>query len=273
MDLDNGLQLIAKRPYQSARPGEELVTEARFYRETASLGELPIPLYIGEFAGTVVLEYRDLKPFSFKEGASEAHAKASVEALADWHAAFSGHTFDWLPNFNDAAVLEGIQRSYDSSWSDNRTRLIELLPAFAETGDALVGRLAGTLEPLGQSPTLAHGDAHAENLPLTDQGVLILDWQDPQIIHPAFDLAVFTTMSLPVEIRRQWERGLVDHHAGLVASKGYRIERPWPMYRLGVLRRAARIVEIASTDFVSLPWVFKRSAQAAIDLEASELIR
>ncbi|NIR29378.1 MAG: hypothetical protein GWN84_08720, partial [Gammaproteobacteria bacterium] len=39
-------------------------------------------------------------------------------------------------------------------------------PGFLALGDALVGRVARTLEGLGAPATLLHGDAHFENLPI-----------------------------------------------------------------------------------------------------------
>ena len=69
------------------------------------------------------------------------------------------------------------------------------------------------------------------------------------------------------------ERALVEQHANHIRAKGLEWPDPWRDYRLGLLRRAARIVEISHANFVSLPWVFRRSAMAAIEHDVGELIR
>ncbi len=275
LELDNGVTLIAKVPYRPARPGERASIEAKFYSEMREHRGLPIPRFIAEHEGTLVLEYLELSPFSFKRGPSEAHMSVAIDALADWHAAFWQNPPDWpwLPDFADPEFRRATEKNYDQAWTAHRNRLVELLPEFADLGDGLVGRLATTLEPLADSSTLCHGDAHAENISLASSGAYLLDWQDPQIANPGCDLAVFTTMSLPTGKRRELEQDLVDRHASRMAASGCHWPDPWQGYRLGVLRRAARIVEIASEEFSSLPWVFRRSAQAALDHDVSDLIQ
>ena len=127
------------------------------------------------------------------------------------------------------------------------------MPEFAAIGDALLGRLVTTLAPLAQPATLLHGDAHAENLPLLapDAGapeqVVFLDWPGPRRGQAGFDVAVFIAMSLTVEQRRREERALLALHSDALREAGVDPPDPWLGYRLGILRRAARIVEIAHT--------------------------
>lgn len=273
--LDNGLRLIAKAPYRAPRPDEDPDVEARFYQLMAGRRELPIPRFVGRFAGALVLEHLELHDFSFRQGVGGAHADAAIDALADWHAVFwqQPPQAPWLADFADPLVRGTIQANYDRAWATHARRLLEYAPEFAAIGNALVGRLADTLLPMAEPATLIHGDAHAENVPMTDQGALILDWQDPRISNPGLDLAVFTTMSYPEEQRRKHEQYLVDRHAQRLREHGCTWPDPWQAYRLGLLRRAARIVEIATADFISLPWVFRRSALAAVEHQVEDLIR
>ena len=275
LDLDNGLRLVAKVPYRESRPGEDPDVEARFYELMAGRRELPIPRFIGHLDGALVLEYRDLHVFSFKQGVSETHADSAIDALADWHAVFwqQPPQAPWLANLADPIVRSVIQTNYDGAWARHAHHLLEHAPEFAFIGNALVGHLADTLMPMAEPATLIHGDAHAENVPLTEQGALILDWQDPRIANPGLDLAVFPTMSYPEEQRRNRERYLVDRDAQRLREHGCIWSDPWQDYRLGVLCRAARIVEIANADFISLPWVFRRSALAAVEHQVDDLIR
>ncbi len=280
LDLEDGPTLIAKCAYRPVRPHDHPDIERAFYRATASRGlsgsELPIPRYVGELDDVLLLEFEPLEAFSFQTGVTSRHAEQAIDALADWHAAWWGQTpeAEWLPRFDDPELLHSIQQNFDAAWQQHAGRLLESAPEFRPIGDALVGRLATTLSAMAEPATLLHGDAHAENLPLTSSGrVLLIDWQEPKVANPGYDLAVFTSMSFRQADRRSNERQLLERHADRLAAAGCRWPDPWRDYRLGLLRRAARIVEIADADFPSLPWVFRRSAMAAVELEVSELIR
>ncbi|MEJ2087861.1 MAG: aminoglycoside phosphotransferase family protein [Gammaproteobacteria bacterium] len=275
LDLDNGVRLVTKTPYRPPRADDAPDIERAFYRLLADRADLPIPRFVANLDGTLILEYHDLAPFSFEAGVTGRHADAAIDALADWHAAWWNDPPEavWLPSLAEAAVRRQIQDNYDHAWHTHGPRLLEHAPAFEAIGHALVGRLEATLAPMATPATLIHGDAHAENIPLTDRGALLLDWQDPRIANPGLDLAVFTTMSYRAADRPARERYFVRRHADRLRAHGCEWPDPWEDDRLGLLRRAARIVEIADVDFVSLPWVFRRSALAAVEHEVGELIR
>jgi aminoglycoside phosphotransferase (APT) family kinase protein len=280
LELDNGVRMIAKRPYRPPRGSDSADVEHHFYRFCHGHGltagvDLPVPRFIGELDGALLLEYQDLAPFSFEGSVSADHAEAAIDALADWHGFWWNRVPDeaWLPSYADPDLRRQIQQNYDAAWRVHRARLLEYAPEFESLGNALVGRLAATLAPMAAPATLIHGDAHAENLPMTDSGVLLLDWQDPRIANPGLDLAVFTTMSYLEADRRSAEQSLVMRHADKIREKGHQWKDPWHDYRLGLLRRAVAIVELAEIEFVSLPWVFRRSAMGAVDHDVGELIR
>ena len=275
LTLDNGVSLIVKARHGVPRPGERADVETAFYQRLAHTAGTSVPRFVGMFDGALCLEWVEAQPFRFDAGASAQHADAIVDTLAEWHARHwrRCESFDWLPSFADATVLADIQHSYDDAWSRQRTRLVDLLPEFAPIGDAMVGKLAGVLAPMAAPSVVLHGDAHAENLPLRDAGaVVMLDWQDAQAGHPGLDLAVFLTMSFPVKKRRAAEKQLLHRYTRQLAAAGCHWPEVHNGYRLGLLRRAARIVEIASDEFISLPWVFRRSALAAIDHHVEELL-
>ena len=277
LDLENGPALIAKQPYRPPRADDQADIERHFYRALAAnadLDRLPIPRYLGEIDGVLLLEFQPLRPFSFQHGVTETHSQRAIDALADWHAAWWGLLpVDWLPRFDDSDQLHRIQRNYDRAWQQHRQRLLESAPEFRPLGDALVGRLPRLLPALAEPATLIHGDAHAENLPLTESGrVLMLDWQEPRIGNPGYDLAVFTSMSFRQADRSNHEGPLLDRYCNRLAAAGCHWPDPWHGYRLGLLRRAARIVEIADINFPSLPWVFRRAAMAAVEQDVGSLI-
>ena len=281
VELDDGSRWVAKVPFRRPRPGEVLGREAAFYRRMADFPGLPIPRAFETHGAVVevkdsallVFEYYDLEPFSFFDGATLRHATLAIDALATWHARFWGTPLVGFPDYADLAVRRSIQARYDAAWRTERDRLVGFCPEFAGLGDALVGRLAATLEPMATPRTLIHSDAHAENVPATRNGALILDWEEPCFANPGLDLAVFTTMSFPEVDRPRYERWLVQRHAATLARFGCDWPDPWHDYRLGVLRRAARVVEIASVGFSSLAWVFRRSAIAAVQHRCEGLIR
>jgi aminoglycoside phosphotransferase (APT) family kinase protein len=68
--------------------------------------------------------------------------------------------------------------------------------------------------------TLLHGDCHAGNLYLTDQGPGFTDWQLIQRGHWALDAAYHIAAILPVNIAENHERGLLDHYLDRLRAHG-----------------------------------------------------
>jgi hypothetical protein len=275
-----------------AREGEAFELEIRFYRELAELSPVRTPRFFGGSQATdrgraqlLIEDVSGLQPFSFRRGASAAHARCGLAALAQLHAHWWEGVADlaWVPALSDVGLRGRWQEDFDRGWSAQRSWFAEAVPEFRAVGDALVGRLAASLAPLAEPATLLHGDAHAENLPLVaadgDAGehVVFLDWPGPRRGQAGFDVAVFIAMSLSVEQRRRDERTLVALHADALREAGVDPPDPWLGYRRGILRRAARIVEIAHSfqrplAAAALRMVIERCATAAADLDVGELI-
>ncbi len=269
--------LLLKRAFREDRTGESLILEATFYENLAASLPVVTPGYIGRHGDALLLEWiPDLLHFDFRTGPVRRHAELAIDGYAALHAKtwnkMGPHS--WLPQLADQTLRQSFEADFDLGWLRNRKLLAGYCPDFVPIGDALAGLLAKTLEPLGEPRVLLHGDGHAENLPLTKQGsIVFLDWQAPRVGNPGFDIAVFTAMSYPVKDRRKVEEQLVRRHADLVGSNGINWPDPDTDYRRGLLRRAARIVEISARGgFSSLPWVFERCAQAAVDHNVIELI-
>ena len=269
--------LVVKNPYQDDRTGESADLESMFYDQVAVGVPVLVPPYIGRQGDMLILEWvSDLEHFDFKSGPVAGHAELAMDGYAALHAAMwndVGH-FNWLPQLADVALRDSFQADFDLGWKANRKEFDELCPSFTAIGDALMGRLAKTLEGLAFPQTFLHGDGHAENLPMTSTGgIVFLDWQAPRAENPGFDIAVFMAMSYPVESRRVVEEKLVCRHYESVRNRGIDWPDPFSDYRLGLLRRAARIVEI-SVNWTpsSLPWIFKRCATAAADHGVGDLI-
>ena len=273
---NNQPTLVLKKPYRASRTGESADLEAKWYEQIAPRLPVSVPPYIGLINDTLVLEnVPDLVAFDFRVGPQPVHADLAIDGFAHLHATTVTKTdIGWVPRLADQALRLSFQDDFDLGWRNNREKLHELCPTFSPIGDALVGNLASTLQPLASPGSLLHGDGHGENLPLTSAGnIVFLDWQSPRIGNPAFDLAIFLAMSYPIEKRRIVEQQLVRKHHQLTRDLGLNLPDPEKHYRLGLLRRAARIVEISSRDwFSSFNWVFKRCATAAVDHETLDLI-
>ena len=287
--------LVLKRPApgRQYRSAESFREEVAFYRDLAVRTPVRTPGFyyggLGETSGDALLLLEDvagLQAFSFHRGAESDHAQLAMEQLARLHAHWWERvgSLDGFPHLGDARLRRDFAAAYDVGWASHRGLFLEVAgAAFGEIGDALVGRLAGTLEPLARPATLLHGDAHAENLPLLEEAgtrnVLLLDWQGIRRGHAAFDVGVFLAMSFPVEVRRRVEEPLVAAHADAVRAAGVAgWQDPWRDYRLAILRRAARIVEIApgwgkgDIARAALRMVAERCAVAASDLRVGDLI-
>lgn len=240
---------------------------------------LPVaaPRLVGRLEeGLLLTELPGLRPFDFRAGPEPGHAALAMEGLAALHAAGWGRARElaWLPSLADPELRRAWQADFDAGWTRHRARLDAICPPFTAIGDALVGRLSEALAPLAAPQTLLHGDAHGENLPLSSEGsVAFLDWQAPRLGSPAFDVAAFATMSYPVRRRRDVEEALHERHLRALRDRGVAWEGSWTAYRRGVLRRAARIVEICARGRLpSLDWVFGRCATAAVDHRVLDLL-
>ncbi len=285
--------LVLKRSVagRSDRLGESFATEIRFYRELAHRVPARVPrFYDGGFddetrGGFLLMEdVAGIGRTDWRAGPSEEHARLAVASMARLHAGFWQRTgeLDWIPDFGDPALLASFEEVYARNWTEWRDFFVELVPGFGAVGDALQGRIVASHAALAHEPTLLHGDAHAENMPLVpsvddSEEVVLLDWAGPRRGNAGVDLGFFIPMSFPAERRPRVEEMLVAHHHDVLRDNGAKpTVDPWLGYRRGVLRRIARIIGSAHTwdlgEFTSLPWIFHRCATAAVELRIQELV-
>lgn len=283
------LSLVAKHPRTDPRThsGAGFAAEIDFYRDVAPQLEMRLPrMYYGQYdAATgdalLLLEFvEDILPVRFLDGVSATHSARAIGALAAMHAQWWGKAdgLTALPHLADAAFRASIAEGYDRGWHTSR-EFFEVThdPEFLAIGDALLGRAADSIAPLGAPGTLLHGDAHFENLPLVEengkQHILFHDWAAARRGHAAFDVAVFSVQSYPTEARRRNERRLVQTHAEAVRARGVDWDDPWEDYRRGVLYWMIHMLEDAEWRPGATPWiVIDRFVAAAVDLGVGELI-
>lgn len=287
--------LVVKRPkprtFGQLRAGEGFANEIRFYTEVARGLPIATPRAFyggldGDDAILVLEEIGGLVPVSFLRGIEAEHEALAIPALARLHAHAWGETRlpASLPTLADPAFRARIGAGYDRGWRASRDYFVDAgHGAFVEIGDALRGRVAETIEPLGRaaSATLLHGDAHFENLPLRrhpdgrGDDVVFLDWEAVRWGHAAFDVAVFCVQSYRSEDRRREETRVVAEHAQGVtrARSGVHWPDPWLDYRRGVLYWMVHMLQDASLAPGAPAWiVIDRYVAAAVELACGDLI-
>jgi hypothetical protein len=277
--------LVLKRPKPGGRQpyGTGFANEIAFYRGVRErLGVCAPRLFFGAHdaaSGAALLlveEVAGLRPVHFMRGVDDDHADTALDRLARLHRHWQGKVdeLDALPSLSDPDFRARVAEAYDRGWAASRDWFVQAgHAAFVEIGDALVGRTAASITPLGGPATLLHGDAHFENLPLSDDGeVVFLDWAAARRGLASFDVAVFLVQSFLPEQRLRQERRRVDEHAAAVAREGGWSD-PWLDYRRGVLFWMAHMLQDAALRPDQPSWVvIDRYVAAAVDLRVGELI-
>jgi aminoglycoside phosphotransferase (APT) family kinase protein len=279
-ETDAPRSLVLKRPKPGGheKHGTGYGNEIAFYRGVGGgLGVRAPRLVFGEHdpasgrAMLLIEEVEGLRPVSFMRGVDDAHADAALGALGSLHRRWWGGAdeLDALPSLADPGFRSRISEAYDRGWAASRDWFTRQGHGdFVEIGDALVGRAAASIAPLGAPATLLHGDAHFENLPLdTEDEVVFLDWAAARRGLASFDVAVFMVQSFVPEQRAAQERRRVEAHAE-AASDGW--TDPWLDYRRAVLFWMTHMLQDAE---ISEGWVvIDRYVAAAVHLKVGELI-
>ncbi len=180
-------------------------------------------------------------------GCSADHADAVMTALARVHAPLWGSRrfggdLRWVfrPADNDrvrrlqrlllSTALRRARSRLADELGDSNARLLERAQALDHALDD--HRATGPT-------TLLHGDTHLGNTyALPDGRAGLYDWQVLQQGHGLRDVAYFSVLSTPVEMRRAHERDWVDHYLGELRRLG--VDPPdrddaWLHYRLYAL--------------------------------------
>lgn len=273
---------ICKEPHpdRGNRVGESFATEARFYDKLAPALRIRVPHCHAREEDFIVLEEVSCQPFSWRGGATDAHARAALRALRALHQTANPDQLTWIPAFADPDFRAALAARFLESWGTNRNALCQWCPEFEAIGEHLKARTADYYAALASPGVLLHGDAHLENIPLTattdegeDHRVVFFDWQGPRRGHPLFDVAYFNVMSLPVDARRAREPTLVQEYLGHTPDLAERTA-----YRHAIAARASGIVEMTAgwsrrqLDEPGLGWVAKRCFSAAVDHRVQELL-
>lgn len=228
----------------AARAVRTYEVEANFYAQIAGRLDAGVPAcYFSAYDPdedeyTVLLE--DLAPALPGDqlaGVASEDAAAAIDEMAALHAAGWDDpglaALPWL-NRHDAesaaftaamvtGLYDGFKERYGADLHPDVLGLIEdFLPSL---GAYLAGREGPS--------TLFHGDFRADNLLFGGPRAAVLDWQTCAYGPGAADLAYFLGSSLPVEVRRDCERTLVERYHQALTSHGVTLtwDDCWDAYR------------------------------------------
>jgi hypothetical protein len=226
--------------------------EVRFFSRLAQDSPIRVPqchhAAADDETSQFVVVMEDLSGFRVVDqtvGMALEDARAAVDGLARWHAAWWGK----------AAVLatEGITLSLDDpiypavlpmvlaeGWAKVIGAGIELPGPILALEPAFTAAIPGLLEDLAEAPTtLIHGDYRADNLVFAPDGsVAAFDFQLIGTGCGAYDLAYFLTQSLDPDLARAAERGLFDRWVAGLGAAGVADADPehlWTAYRKAAL--------------------------------------
>jgi hypothetical protein len=191
----------------------------------------------------VLSELRGRNPDQL-QGGTEKDAALAVDRLAAHHATFwvdeSLAQMAWLPTLDDPQIVGAVQVAFQGGWQALSGSVADLttpeIVALCERFPELIPRL---MRDLSQPPhTLAHGDYRLDNMFFDNGDIALCDWQLVCRARGPYDLAYFTTQSLDVDQRREWEPDLIARYAAGLAANGvhdYSEEQLRLDYRLATL--------------------------------------
>lgn len=294
--------IIVKLP--SSDPGARMITstfrhyekEVRFYEQMAQVNNLCSPTaYFRAFdpkSGDFALILEDLAPARNGDqvaGLTIDDARTAVIALAkmqaQWWERPALHVFDWLPAFNDPAMLS-LQAVFQQCWQPYLDALGDRVPAeLVPVGERLGGMISHVMNALTAKPcTVVHGDYRADNFffDCGGEALTVVDWQIVIKGLGAFDLAYLLAGNISVEDRRQHEAYLVrlyHHHLVENGVEGYDFDTCWRDYRTCVLIAWIwPVIAVASLDPANerglaffQEWN-RRATTAVVDLKAWETL-
>lgn len=222
--------------------------EARFYSELAA--EVPVrhprPWYAAhDDAGGYVMVLEDLSTVGARyPGHGDPDLPEFVERTVDAFAAI--HARFWAsPRFTvngDLAWVEQRSRGYGSA-APLVTFAVEQLganlpEASRRLAEVYVPRADGIAALLAHgTPTLVHGDAHLGNMFAVGATSGLLDWAMVSAAPALRDVAYFLGNSVPTELRRARERGLIARYCERLRGGGVQldVDAAWAQYRVQLI--------------------------------------
>ncbi len=239
--------------------------ETLFYRDIASRSTAYTPVvYRADIDGNnFVLLLEDLSDYTLGDqvkGCTLEETEGGVAWLARHHASLWGQTDDpelaFLPEVSPSYSSDGLMQGCAFGWDPMAALFGHVVPErIAALKDRYLAVLPKLFDWMATPPlTVVHGDFRMDNLFFGSapgqEPLIAIDWQGSLRGRASQDIAYFLSGSLPIELRRQHERALINQwHTGLVASgvTGFSEADAWEDYRKAVLYVWVIAVVIAGT--------------------------
>lgn len=265
LDLDNGKRVFAKAV------GLERSTDApRMYRDeirvvSALPPSVPAPRFLGSYDedGWVALVYEAVDGHQPAVPWLDDELERVLDALTDLATSLTPSPIE-LPSVAGSEDFDGWKQL--SADPQAVTKLEELAPWAARHLEELVG-MEGEFLPIASGKTLVHGDLRADNILLTAERVVFVDWPFASMGAPYCDLmfmlpsiAMHGTDPQAIVERHPLTRDVPEHDIDVVlaALTGFFIPRSMqpPVPNLPTLREFQRAQGMAALD-----WMIRRRAQ------------
>lgn len=272
--------------------------EIEFYRVAAARTSMSLPtIYSAEIDpdSSFVLLMEDLGHMRTGDqvaGLTEHEAAAAVDELVKLHAPFWGGVddgeFDFAPRVDAVGQADVMHTIAKVSWDSMNNLFGDSVPAeMNAVRERFQDAIPAMHDWLGSAPTtLIHSDFRLDNLMLGGSGesskVVTIDWQGVLRSRGIEDVAFLLSQSMPVELRPQHERALVERYRQGLEAAGidfYTPESAWHEYRKCVLYLWMYAVIISGALDPTNPRaqammraIITRSAAAIADLDCLALL-
>ena len=204
-------------------------TEADFYRKVGSTVRIAPKIYTSQYdaqSGSLSILMEDLASMEAGDqvtGCTPDQAYTVVGALAKLHAQFRSDRLRYLlsgiPGFDLGSDVFG--QLHRRAWLQMQQSAIEVPQGLFEAAERVAPHVASIKHRLAASPTtLIHGDVRADNLFFGENDLKFIDWQAIRVGRGGYDLAYFLSTSLPTELRRKHQPGLIETYVEALASHG-----------------------------------------------------
>lgn len=269
--------------------------ETRYASELDHLTSIRTPktYYAGMDEDRFLLLMEDLTDYEVGDqavGADLARTQLAVDELAKLHAPFWERVdgLDWVPHIADSYHAEFMAGLAESGFAGLMEKFADYVsPQFVALRNRYLASVASLQAQMDSDPvTLVHGDYRMANLlfgtSAEQDPVVVLDWQGPLLARGINDVALFLGQSTQTEVRRQYERQLLDRYiAGLKAGGVENVDAAtmWEHYRFAVLYNWVYVFAVAGTldahNEAAFAWMARmvaRQSAASDDLEVYALL-
>ena len=204
-------------------------TEADFYEKVGPTVRIAPKCYTSQYHAestslSILMEdLSSMEPGDQIKGCAPDQAYVVVGALAELHAQFRSdrlrNLLGGIPTFDMGSDIFG--QLHSRAWLQMQQSTIEVPQGLFEAAERIAPHVASIKSRLAASPTtLVHGDVRGDNLFFGENDLKLIDWQAIRVGRGGYDLAYFLATSLPTELRRRHQSGLIETYVEALRSHG-----------------------------------------------------